>query len=111
MKKKTFMNKRIYLGLRKLEISEIVTYEFCYYYVKLKYREKAKLCYIDTDGFIVYIYPHNAKDVETRFHTSNYELERLLPKGKIKVIGLINDELGGKIMPKLPHCDQKHIAI
>ena len=40
------------------------------------------------------------QDVET-FDTSNYELERPLPKGKyIKVIGLMRDELGGKIMTK-----------
>ena len=40
-------------------------------------------------------------NVETRFDTSNYELDRLLPKGKNKiVIGLLKDELGGKIMIK-----------
>ena len=49
------MNKPVYLGLSILEISKIVMYEFWYYYVKLKYGEKAKLCYIDTDSFIVYI--------------------------------------------------------
>ena len=41
-----------------------------------------------------------AEDVETRFDTSNYELARPLPKGKNKVIGLMKDELGGKIMTK-----------
>ena len=47
------------------------------------------------------IYEDNAKDVETRFDTSNYELERPLSKGKNKkVIGLMKDELGGKIMTK-----------
>ena len=30
-------------------------YEFWYDYVKLKYGEKANLCYMDTDSFIVYI--------------------------------------------------------
>ena len=30
-------------------------YEFWHNYVKLKYREKVKLCYMDTDSFIVYI--------------------------------------------------------
>ena len=53
------------------------------------------------------IYKDIAEDVETRFDTSNYELEcnsieRPLPKGKNKkVIGLMNDELGRKIMTKL----------
>ena len=41
-----------------------------------------------------------AEDVETRFDTSNYELDRPLPKGKSKVIGLIKVELCGKIMTK-----------
>ena len=40
-----------------------------------------------------------AKYVKTRFDTSNYELERPLPNGKIKkVTGLMKDELDGKIM-------------
>ena len=45
------------------------------------------------------IYTDIARSVETRFETSNYELQRLLPKGKIKInIGLVNDELGRKLM-------------
>ena len=43
------------------------------------------------------IYKDIAEDVETRFDTSNYELDRPLPKGKNKkVVRLIKDELGGK---------------
>ena len=66
---------------------------------------------MDTDSFIVYIktddiYKDIAEDVEKRFGTSNYELEcnsieRPLPKGKKKVIELIKDEIGGKIMINL----------
>ena len=42
-----------------------------------------------------------AEDVETRFDTSKYELDRPLPKGKNKkIIGLMKDELGGKILKK-----------
>ena len=50
---------------------------------------------MDKDSFIVYIktediYSDTAKDVETRFDTSNYELGRLLPKGKSKtIVGLM----------------------
>ena len=79
-------------------------YEFWYDYVKPKYGEKAKLSYMDIDSFIVYIktddiYKDIAKDVETRLDTSNYELDGPLPKGKnTKVIGLMKDELGRKIM-------------
>ena len=46
-----FVNKPVYLGLSILELSKIVTCEFCYDYVKLKQGEKAKLCCIDTDKF------------------------------------------------------------
>ena len=60
-------------------------YEFWYDYIKPKYGEKAKLCYMDTDSLIVYIkiddiYKNIAEDVETRFDASNYELNRSLPK-------------------------------
>ena len=65
------------------------------------------LCtFIDTDSFVVYIktddiFKDIAEDVETRFDTPNYELDRLLPKRKNKkVIGLMKHELGGKIMIK-----------
>ena len=54
-------------------------HEFWYDYVKSKYGGKAKLCYMDTDSFIVYIktedtYADIARDAETSFDTSNYEL-------------------------------------
>ena len=83
------MYKAVYLDLSVLEISKIVMYEFCYDYVKLEYGQKAKLCYMDTNSFIVYIktediYSDIAKDIETRFYTSNNELDRPLPKGKNK---------------------------
>ena len=51
---------------------------------------------MDTDDF----YKDIAEDVETSFDTSNYEMDRLLPKGKTKVIGLMKDESGGKIMTR-----------
>ena len=49
------MNKPFYLGLSILELSKILMYEFQYDYVKPKYDEKVKLCYMDTNTFIVYI--------------------------------------------------------
>ena len=79
-------------------------HEFWYDYENRKYGEKARLRYIDTDSFIVYIrtddiYEDNAEDVEIRFDTSNYELERPLPKVKNKKTnGLMKDDLDGKIM-------------
>ena len=97
------MNKRVYLGLSILELSKILMYEFWYDYGKTP---KAKLCYMDTDSLIVYIktddiYKDTTEDLETRFDTLNYELDRTLPKGKNKkVVGLMKDELGGKIITK-----------
>ena len=103
-KTKVKMNKPIYLGLSILEISKILMYEFWYDYMKPKYDNNVKLCYMDTDSFIMNIktndfYKDIVNDVENRFDTSNYEANRPLPMGKNKtIIGLMKDELGGKII-------------
>ena len=94
-KTKVKMNKPIYLGLSILEISKTLMYEFWYDYMKPKYNNDVKLCYIDTDNFIMNIktddfYKDITSDVENRFDTSNYEVKRPLPTGKNKkVIGLM----------------------
>ena len=54
-KVKVKMNKPIYLGLSILEISKITMYEFWYDYVKCKYGNRARLCYMDTDSFVINI--------------------------------------------------------
>ena len=119
--KKILMSKLVYLAILIVKLSKILTYYFWYDYVKRKYDEKAKLHYMYKDSFIVYIktddvYKDIAEDVETRFHTSNYELEcnpidRPLPKGKNnKVIGFMIDKLGGKIMTKFVGLDEKIIV-
>ena len=103
-KTKVKMNKPIYLGLSILEISKILMYEFWYDYMKPKYNDNVKLCYMDTDSFIMNIktndfYEDITNDVENRFDTSNYEVNRPPPTGKNeKVIGLMKDELSGKII-------------
>ena len=56
-------------------------YEFWYDYIKPKYEDKAKLCYTDTDSFVVYIeteefYKDIANDVERWFDTSNYDKKK-----------------------------------
>ena len=56
MKKTTVqMKKPIYLGLSILEISKTLMYEFWYDYMKPKYANNVKLCYMDTDNFIMNI--------------------------------------------------------
>ena len=103
-KTKVKMNKPVYLGLSILEISKLLMYEFWYDYMKPKYGNNVKLCYMDTDSFIMNIktkdfYKDIASDVEKRFDTSNYEVNGPLPIGKNKkVIGLMKDELGDKII-------------
>ena len=83
------MNKSDHLGLSILELSKTLKYEFWYDYVKPKYGQRTILCCRDTENFIVCIktddiYKDIAEDVETRFDTSNYELDRPYAKGKIK---------------------------
>ena len=60
MKKvKVKMNKPIFLGLCILEISKIIMYEFWYDYVKNKYGNKVRLCYTNTDSFVINIKTNN----------------------------------------------------
>ena len=105
-KTKVITNKPVYLGLSILDISKTLMYEFWYDYIKPKYEDRAKLCYMDTDSFVIYIitddfYKDIANDVERWFDSSYYDEndKRPLPICKNKrVIGLFKDELGGKIM-------------
>ena len=103
-KTKVKMNKPIYLGLSILDISKILMYELWYDYMKPKYNDNVKLCYMDTGSFVMNIKTSDfckdiANDVKCKFDTSNYEVDRPLPTGKNKkIIGLMKDELGGKII-------------
>ena len=80
-------------------------YEFHYDYVVPKYDlEKLKLCYMDTDSLVYKIktedfYADIMDDVSARFDTSGYCPNQPLPVGlNKKVIGLMEDELGGAII-------------
>ena len=74
-------------------------YQFQYDYIKPKYGDRAKLCYMDTDSFIIHLvtedfYKDIANNVERWFDTSNYDEndERPLPKSRNKIaIGLFKD--------------------
>ena len=105
-KTKVKMNKPVYLGMSILDISKTLMYKFWYDYIKPKYEDRAKLCYTDTDSFIIQIITEDffediTGDVKKWFDTSNYDEndKRLLPIGMNKrVYGFFKDELGGKIM-------------
>ena len=80
-KSEILMNKPVHLSLAVLELSKILMPEFWYDNVKSKNDKKPILCCMNTDSFIVYIktndiYKDIAEDVENRFDTSNYELDR-----------------------------------
>ena len=100
------MNKPIYLGIPILDESKTLMYEFWYDYLKPKYNDNVKLCYMDTDSFVTHIKTEDFfsdinNDVEKWFDTSNYDKNdnRPLPISKNqKALGLFKDELGGKIM-------------
>ena len=100
------MNKPVCLGMSILDVSKTLMYKFWYDYFKPKYGDRAKLCYTDTDSFIIHIITEDffediSNDVESWYDTSNYDENDkrplLIGKNK-KVIGLFKDELGGRIM-------------
>ena len=100
------MTKPLHLGMPILDISKILMYKFCYDYISPKYRDKAKLCYTDTDSFLIPIKTEDffediTNDVEKWLDISNYDKidKRSLPIVKNqKVPGLSKDELGGTII-------------
>ena len=86
----------MYLGLSILEISKTPIYEFWYDCIKPKYQQNANLCYMDTESFIFHI---QTEDVYEDITDDAEKNDRSLLRGKNKkVIGLMKDELGGKIM-------------
>ena len=89
-KVKVKMNKPIYLGLSILDISKITMYEFWYDYVKIKYQDKARLCYMDMDSFVVNI---KTKD----FYK---DIAKMLIKGLILQIILLIDPYQQELIRK-----------
>ena len=92
-KTKVKMNKTLYLGMSILDISKTLMYDFWYDYLKPKYNNKAKLCYMDADIFVLNIFTEVFfedinNDVERWFDTSNYDKnnKRLLAMGMNKKV-------------------------
>ena len=102
------MNKPICLGQTILDVSKTLMYEFYYDYLKVKYKDNVKLCYMDKDSFILHIktediYKDIADDVNERFDTSGYSKDsnKPLPIGiNKKVLKKFKDESGDDIMIK-----------
>ena len=100
------MDRPIPVGQDILDNSKELMYEFYYDYLKVKYDDKVKLCYTDTDSFIIHIQTEDffkdiANDVNDWFDTIKYDKNdnRPLPIGvNKKVIGMFKDELDGKTM-------------
>ena len=99
------MNKPVCSGMSILDICKTLMYKFWYDYIKTKYEDRSKLCYTDTDTFIIHIITEDffvdiSDDFERWFDTSNYdENYKTLPIGKNKkIIRLFKYELGGKII-------------
>ena len=83
------MNKPVYLGLSIFEISKTWIYEFWYDLIKSKYQNNTKLCYRDTDSFIIHTKTEDfdkdiAGDLKSKYDASNYGVDRPLPKGMNK---------------------------
>ena len=90
-KTEVLMDKPLPIGQAILDISKTLMYEFWYDYLKPKYQDKIKLCYMDTDSFILNVqtedfYKDIASDVDKWFDTSKYDKNdnRPLPIGKTK---------------------------
>ena len=100
------MYKPVYLGQAILDISKTLMYDFYYGYLKEKYGDRVRLCYTDTDSFILYIltedfYEDIESDVNEKFDTSSYSknTNRPITVGvNKKVLGMMKDELGDNEM-------------
>ena len=115
-KMKVKMNKPIYSAMSILDISKTLMYDFWYDYIKPKNQDNAKLCYIDILTSLLFILKLKIFMkilqimLKKRFDTSNCDddVDIALPKGmNKKVIGLMKDELRGKIMTEFVALRQK----
>ena len=91
-------NKPVYLGFSIFDFNKAQIYEFWYDYIKENYGDRAQLCSVDTDNFVTHIkaedfYKYINDNVEDRFDTSNFEVERLLSIGKNQKSHWVNQKL------------------
>ena len=97
------LNKPIYVGMSVLDLSKHLMYDYYYNHLKVKYADRVKLLYTDTDSVIVHVQTDDLyKDMlesAAIYDTSNYPSDHpLYSTNNKKVIGKFKDELGGKQM-------------
>ena len=118
-KTEVLMNKAVCLGQATLDISKTLMYEFYYEYLKPKYGDKIKLCYMDTDSFIIHVETEDickdiADDVCKWFDNSGYDkkLNRPLPTGiNEKIIGMFKDNSNKSSYLSFAHIEQRHMHL
>nr|XP_022909031.1 uncharacterized protein LOC111420296 [Onthophagus taurus] len=97
-------DKPLYVGFTVLELSKLLMYDFYYDFLKPKYGEDVRLCYMDTDSFTVLINSYDIyRDVKlnlNKFDTSNYSPDNRfdIPLQNKAVLGKMKDENCGNIM-------------
>ena len=103
-KTQLYFSKPVYLGMSILDLSKSLMYDFHYNYIKIKYGDKGKLLFTDTDSLAYEIktkdfYKDINPDIEKRFDTNNYPTNhpsRIKSGLNSKVLGMFKDEAGGK---------------
>ncbi|XP_076659995.1 uncharacterized protein LOC143363934 [Halictus rubicundus] len=96
--------KPVYIGMSVLNISKCCLYDFHYGYMYPNLKENCKILYTDTDSVIYEIVCDDAyellkRDIN-RYDTSIYAENNVygVPIANKKMLGLMKDENGGKIM-------------
>ncbi|XP_022794378.1 uncharacterized protein LOC111333124 [Stylophora pistillata] len=118
-KTQVYFNKPLYLGMCILDLSKKLMYDFHYNYMKPKYGDRAKLLFTDTDSLCYVIqtddfYEDISSDVHQHFDTSNFPKDHPsgIPIGvNKKVVGMMKDECGGKIIKEFAGLRPKSYAI
>ena len=118
-KTKVYMNKPVYVGQAVLDLSKTLMYEFWYDYIKPKYGDKVKLCYMDTDSFIFYVetddfYKDIMSDLEKWHDTTKLDkkLNRSIPiRINAGIIGKFKGDLTGEVMTEFVALASKIIMI
>ena len=103
-KTKLYFNKLVYLGMSILDLNKSLMYDFHYNYIKIKYADKAKLLFTDTDSLAYEIktkdiYKDINPDIEKQFDTSDYTTNHsseIKTRLNSKVLGMFKDEAGGQ---------------